>query len=224
MITIGRVSLVVRTYQAGGGDIRAPLWLLGVAGPLFGYAVEVRASTVIGRQATGPNEADVLIPVNGPQDEALSRQHARLTWVPGDVVEFRDISRHSEEIGSWVNRRRAQRGLSVPVRPGDEVMIGPWGRHVFRLVRHKEWDFRPPRRIPAAGTVLQGWTARILWPACAVAILIAGGLLVATGQLALGIGGAVVGIALFGLWRVRILRRRLRVFTHGQNLEGSIRV
>ncbi|MBM3286210.1 MAG: FHA domain-containing protein [Candidatus Eisenbacteria bacterium] len=224
LITFDRHSIVVRIYQAGGSELASPLWLLGVSGPLFGLSSELRASTIIGRSSKGPSEADIQIPVSDARDEGLSRQHARLTWTPGDVVEFRDISRHAEEIGSWLNRKRVMRGQILAVRPGDEIMIGPWGRHIFRLVRDGEWDFRPPRRVPAAAIVFGGWMARVLLPLAALLLLLAGGLFFSLREPDLG--GGLAGAGLLGLiWsRVRLVRRRLAVRSQGRKLEGRIRV
>lgn len=225
LIRFNRYSIVVGIHQAGDSQLVSHLWLLGIAGPMFGYSAQLRASTVIGRQAKGPSEADVLIPPTAPDDAVLSRQHARLTWMPGDVVEFRDISRHAEEAGSWVNRRRAARGAIIPVRLGDEIMIGPSGRHIFRLVRHGDWDFRPPHRVPAGSAVFTGWVARFLLPIGGLVLIAAAvAMFLRHYPLAAVAGAAAAGAGLIAGWRVRLVQRHLAVSSQGRRLEGRVRV
>jgi DNA-binding NtrC family response regulator len=69
-------------------------------------------AVVVGREAP----ADVAIP-----DKALSRRHARITWLAAEEFLVEDLGSLN---GTSVAGRRVEKGAGASVRPGDDVRLG----------------------------------------------------------------------------------------------------
>ncbi|CAG0964441.1 Phosphoserine phosphatase RsbU [Phycisphaerales bacterium] len=63
-------------------------------------------------------------------DGAVSRLHAEIAYLPDDPLPWR-LKDAGSRHGTFLNGERLQRDQSTPIRPGDQVRIGPW---TFRVV------------------------------------------------------------------------------------------
>ncbi len=93
-------------------------WLVCASGATI--VVPSGDSWVLGRAIPGEQGVDLDLTPFGAAGLGVSRQHARLSWLPeGFVIE--DLRSHN---GTSLNRYRLSPGQAFPVTNGDRIRLG----------------------------------------------------------------------------------------------------